>query len=67
MREKSKAKKSNQEYVRPTDPSLYIGSETCKSCHEDMPTSGFYKTFVGFTLLGAGSLLYLYSVVSIRE
>ena len=23
----------------------YVGEETCKSCHEDMPTKGFYKTF----------------------
>ena len=47
QQEKSKAKKNNQEkeYVRPTDPSLYVGSETCKTCHEEMPTSGFYKTF----------------------
>ena len=34
-----------QKYVRPTDPSLYVGSETCKTCHEDMPTKGFYKHY----------------------
>jgi DmsE family decaheme c-type cytochrome len=27
-------------YQRPTDPSLYVGSETCKQCHEDL-----YKNF----------------------
>lgn len=29
----------------PTDPSLYVGSAVCKTCHEDMPTKGFYKHF----------------------
>lgn len=41
--------KSKQEqpakYVRPTDPSLYVGSDTCKTCHEDMPTKGFFKSY----------------------
>jgi DmsE family decaheme c-type cytochrome len=23
----------------------YVGAETCKTCHEDMPSKGFYKTF----------------------
>jgi DmsE family decaheme c-type cytochrome len=23
----------------------YVGEETCKTCHEDMPTKGFYKSF----------------------
>ncbi|HVN07675.1 MAG TPA: DmsE family decaheme c-type cytochrome [Patescibacteria group bacterium] len=23
----------------------YVGEEVCKTCHEDMPTKGFYKTF----------------------
>jgi DmsE family decaheme c-type cytochrome len=44
--EKDKTKPSTQEkYVRPTDPSLYVGAETCKTCHEDMPVKGFYKTY----------------------
>src|SRR5277367_324880 len=30
----------SHKYVRPTDPSLYVGSEVCKTCHEDL-----YKTF----------------------
>lgn len=30
----SKAKESP--YSRPTDPSLYVGSDTCKTCHEDI-------------------------------
>src|SRR3974377_1910143 len=29
-----------KKYVRPTDPALYVGAETCKTCHEDM-----YKQF----------------------
>jgi DmsE family decaheme c-type cytochrome len=47
QQEKSKAKRGHQEkeYVRPTDASLYVGSETCKTCHEDMPSKGFYKTY----------------------
>src|ERR1700733_14899559 len=32
-------------YARPTDPSLYVGSETCKTCHVDMPTKGFFQGF----------------------
>jgi len=32
-------------YERPTDPSLYVGSETCKSCHEDTPSKDFYKHY----------------------
>jgi DmsE family decaheme c-type cytochrome len=23
----------------------YVGAETCKTCHEDMPSKGFYKTY----------------------
>jgi len=42
-----KAKHGDQEkkYARPTDASLYVGAETCKTCHEDMPSKGFYKTY----------------------
>ena len=29
----------------PAADSGYVGSEACKTCHEDMPTQGFYKTF----------------------
>lgn len=29
----------------PAADSDYVGAETCKTCHEDMPTKGFYKTF----------------------
>jgi hypothetical protein len=41
------SQKSNQTaaYQRPTDPSLYVGSETCKTCHEDMPVKGFFKNY----------------------
>jgi DmsE family decaheme c-type cytochrome len=43
----NEAKPADQEknYVRPTDPGLYVGSETCKTCHEDMPSKGFFKTY----------------------
>jgi DmsE family decaheme c-type cytochrome len=43
---KTKAKPEQaQKYVRPSDPSLYVGADTCKTCHEDMPTKGFYKSY----------------------
>src|SRR6266581_8340410 len=32
-KDNSQAQKS---YERPTDPSLYVGSDTCKTCHEDI-------------------------------
>lgn len=32
-------------HVRPSDPALYVGSEVCKTCHEDMPSKGFYKSY----------------------
>jgi DmsE family decaheme c-type cytochrome len=32
-------------YTRPTDPSLYVGSDTCKTCHADMPSKDFYKHY----------------------
>ena len=37
---KSNSDKTKQsqatKYVRPTDPTLYVGSETCKTCHEEI-------------------------------
>lgn len=38
-------KRGEQAYVPPSDPSQYVGSDTCKTCHEDMPTKGFYKHY----------------------
>ncbi len=38
-------KEEHKKYLRPTDPSLYVGSETCKTCHEDMPVKGFFKSY----------------------
>jgi DmsE family decaheme c-type cytochrome len=32
--------KQSLTYIRPTDPALYVGSDTCKTCHEDI-----YKNF----------------------
>jgi len=29
----------------PAEGSEYVGADTCKTCHEDMPSKGFYKTF----------------------
>lgn len=45
--DKDKSKTAGQEkaWERPTDPNLYIGTDTCKTCHEDMPTKGFFKTY----------------------
>src|SRR5216684_1638844 len=42
---KPQSSRQSKTYERPTDPSLYVGSETCKTCHEDMPSKGFYKTY----------------------
>jgi DmsE family decaheme c-type cytochrome len=42
---KSDSSKQTTKYERPTDPSLYVGAETCKTCHEDLPTKGFYKSY----------------------
>jgi DmsE family decaheme c-type cytochrome len=43
--DKSKPGAQEKKYARPTDPSLYVGEETCKTCHEDMPSKDFYKTY----------------------
>jgi DmsE family decaheme c-type cytochrome len=44
--EKDKTKASqSQKFVRSTDPAQYVGSETCKTCHEDMPSKGFFANF----------------------
>jgi DmsE family decaheme c-type cytochrome len=46
LRGQTSANKTDQKhYARQTDPSLYVGSETCKTCHEDMPVKGFFKSF----------------------
>jgi DmsE family decaheme c-type cytochrome len=43
--DKTKSTDQETKYVRPSDPSLYVGEETCKTCHEDMPSKGFYKAY----------------------
>jgi len=43
--DKAKPADQDKKYVRPTDPSLYVGAETCKTCHEDMPSKGFFKSY----------------------
>src|SRR5580693_3881186 len=35
-KDKPKASAQSHKYVRPTDPSLYVGTEVCKTCHEDI-------------------------------
>ncbi len=46
LRGQTSANKADQKrYARPTDPSLYVGAETCKTCHEDMPVKGFFKNY----------------------
>jgi DmsE family decaheme c-type cytochrome len=42
---KSDSSKQTKKYERPTDPSLYVGAETCKTCHEDMPVKDFFKNY----------------------
>jgi DmsE family decaheme c-type cytochrome len=42
-KEDKKAAPSRME--TPVDPSQYVGTEVCKTCHEDMPAKGFYKSF----------------------
>ena len=37
--------KQAKKYERLTDPSLYVGAETCKTCHEDMPVKDFFKNY----------------------
>jgi DmsE family decaheme c-type cytochrome len=42
---KSPSPPQSRFYERPTDPNLYVGTEACKTCHEDMPTPGFVKNY----------------------
>jgi DmsE family decaheme c-type cytochrome len=42
---KQTARSSIPTAAHPADASQYVGAETCKSCHEDLPTKGFYKAF----------------------
>lgn len=44
-KDESKASAQTQKYVGPSDPSLYVGSETCKTCHADMPSKDFFHHF----------------------
>jgi len=36
---------TQKSYSRPSDPAQYVGSETCRTCHEDLPVKGFFKSF----------------------
>ena len=42
---KSEQESAQKAWERPTDPALYVGTDTCKTCHENMPTEGFFKTY----------------------
>src|SRR5258708_30296659 len=42
-KEQSKATTGQTKYVRPTDPALYVGADTCKTCHEEISAT-FEKT-----------------------
>jgi DmsE family decaheme c-type cytochrome len=44
-KDKSKPSAPTQKYVAPSDPSLFVGSETCKTCHADMPSKDFFNHF----------------------
>lgn len=44
-KDKTKPADQAQKYVRPTDPALYVGSDTCKTCHQDMPSKDFFKSY----------------------
>src|SRR5438270_13246526 len=45
-KDKNQEKQTAQAQVEaPADPSQYVGPEVCKTCHEDMPSKGFYKSF----------------------
>ncbi|HYL62301.1 MAG TPA: DmsE family decaheme c-type cytochrome [Candidatus Methylomirabilis sp.] len=43
--DKAKTQGQGEKYTRPTDPSLYVGEETCKTCHADMPSKDFVKNY----------------------
>ena len=42
---KSASKNQSVSYQRPADPALYVGAETCKTCHADMPSKDFFKNY----------------------
>jgi DmsE family decaheme c-type cytochrome len=45
-RDKNKDKQAEQATYQPSkDPAQYVGAEVCKTCHEDMPSKGFYKGY----------------------
>jgi DmsE family decaheme c-type cytochrome len=41
----AQANQEPQKFTRSSDASLYVGSEVCKTCHEDMPSKGFYQHY----------------------
>ena len=42
---KPDSSKQTKQSEQPSAPNRYVGSEVCKTCHEDMPTKGFFKAF----------------------
>jgi len=44
-KKKQASQAPSSSYQRVTDPSQYVGADTCKTCHEDMPSKGFFKSY----------------------
>ena len=49
--DKTKSSQTNK-YVRPTNPSLYLGADTCKTCHEEIYNNFATTPHVATTMEG---------------
>jgi hypothetical protein len=49
--DKTKSSQTNK-YVRPTNPSLYVGADTCKTCHEEIYNNFATTPHVATTMEG---------------
>jgi DmsE family decaheme c-type cytochrome len=52
--QQTKSSDQTKAYVAPTDPGLYVGSDTCKTCHEDIYTN--FETTAHFATTMEGKL-----------
>lgn len=52
--QQTKSADQTKAYVAPTDPGQYVGSDTCKTCHEDLYTN--FETTAHFTTTMEGKL-----------
>ena len=52
--QQTKSSDQTKAYVAPTDPGQYVGSDTCKTCHEDIYTN--FETTAHFTTTMEGKL-----------